>query len=50
MWQVVESKMATLNQVKEEWFYSDLLKFAYRSHVSFINNEITRENQEDGNR
>ncbi len=48
MWQVVESKVASLNQVQEEWFYSDLLKFAYRKHVSYINDEIHRENI-DGN-
>jgi len=43
MWQVAESKIASLKEVKEEWYYSDLLKFAYRSNINYINQKIAEE-------
>jgi len=42
-WQAVEAQVATLREVKEEWYYSDLLKFAYRSNINYINQKIAEE-------
>ena len=47
IWEVVQSHDATLTEIRENWYYSDLIKWQYLKHIEYINNRISNPDNGD---
>lgn len=41
IWDVVKSHDATLTEIRERWYYSDLIKWQYLKNIDYINKMTT---------